>query len=60
VGAGSVGVPADMDQLLRIKAAQVGQQVHLAGKRNLIFWQVGHGKSPPGIRKAVCISANGF
>ena len=25
VGAGSVGVPADMDQLLRVKAAQVGQ-----------------------------------
>ena len=37
VGAGGIGVPADMDQLLRIKAAQVGQQVHLAGGGDLVF-----------------------
>ena len=37
VGAGGIGISADMYQLLRIKAAQVGQQVHLAGGGDLVF-----------------------
>ena len=37
VGAGGVGVSADMHQLLRFKSPQVGQQVHLAGSGDLVF-----------------------
>ena len=37
VGAGSVGVPADMNQLLRFKPPQVGQNIHLAGGGDLAF-----------------------
>ena len=37
MGAGGIGIAADMDQLLRLKAPQVGQQVHLTGGGDLIF-----------------------
>jgi len=34
-------IPADMNQLLRIKAAQVSQQIHLAGGSDLVFGHIG-------------------
>ena len=39
-------IPADMNQLLRIKAAQVSQQIHLAGDSDLVFGHIGQCVAP--------------
>ena len=37
MGAGGIGVSADMHQLLRFKSPQVGHQIHLAGGSDLFL-----------------------
>ena len=37
VGAGGIGISADMHQFLRLKPPQIGQQVHLAGGGDLVL-----------------------
>ena len=46
MGAGGVDIAALMHQLLRFKLPKVGQQVHLAGKGDLFWFNIGHQLSP--------------
>ena len=39
-------IPAEMNQLLWIKAAQVSQQIHLAGGSDLVFGHIGQCDAP--------------
>jgi len=53
MGAGGVGISADVHQLLRLKAPQVSQQIHFTGGGYLTFGHIGHEvRLLSGIRKA--------
>ena len=57
MGAGGIGIAAEMHQLLRFMKPQIGQQVHLSGLGKLVLGHIGHDLSPPpGIKKGTNIS----